>query len=32
MSKLRKKLKRIDANVVIRTMRGIGYCLEEGTL
>ena len=32
ISFLRKKLKRIDANVVIRTMRGIGYCLEEGTL
>ena len=32
ISFLRKKLKRSDANVVIRTMRGIDYCLEERTL
>ena len=30
ISFLRKKLKRIDANVMIRTVRGLGYCLEEG--
>ena len=32
ISFLRKKLKRIDANVTIRTVRGIGYCLEESVL
>ena len=30
ISFLRKKLKRINANVTIRTVRGLGYCLEEG--
>ena len=32
ISFLRTKLKRINDNETIRTVRGLGYCLEEGTL
>lgn len=28
---LRRKLKQLDGNIEIRTVRGAGYCLEEQT-